>query len=346
MKILFLSPGVMGVWQGTGRLSSFQQADVDILRSLGHDVRVFLWRGRPFARLLREGMKADLIFAWSLSDHTFVAGCLPKPLVVAIGGYEFAAIKEARYGNLLTRRGRLLSWFGLHRADALLYVDGSLADEAREAFGTAGRAHVVPTGYDPEFWKWGDGERSGVVTVCHVPTQDKVRLKGVDIYLDSARRMPDTLFHVVGEVPDGFPRSKNVVCHGWLERDVLRALYASCAVVCQLSMHEGLPNAVCEAMLCGCVPVVTDVNGNVRAEGGAGVVVRRHWWDARRGILEAMEIAKSGGGVRARKHIVETFPVERRVNAIRCILSRFDGRSPVTFANRLSWNIRVRGTLK
>ena len=47
-----------------------------------------------------------------------------------------------------------------------------------------------------------------------------------------------------------------------LEQGQLLPYYQRARVYCQSSIREGLSNALCEAMLCECIPVATDVGGN------------------------------------------------------------------------------------
>ncbi len=318
MRILFVASPVVG----TGQLASFQQADVATLKDLGFEVRVLTWKGRPVVDLALGARWADLAYCWNISDHAFLASYFAKKLVCAVGGYEFACIPELHYGNLISRPMRFLTKKVWRRADALLYVDPSLMDEATRAFGNPGKAHYVPTGYDATFWTPGDGIREDiVVTVCHAPVAERLRLKGVDLLLEAARACPDLEFHIAGQMPadlDSRALAPNVRLRGWLESDRLRDLYRRAKVYCQLSLHEGLPNAVCEAMLCGCVPVGTSVNGIPTAIGDAGYIVTRD----PQSIIEGIRRALASENLRenARNRISSMFTQERRKEDLRKIL--------------------------
>ena len=292
MKILFVATGLWGEEGSTGRLAPFQQADLDLLRDLGYEVRDVLWRGRPVLRLLRGARWADLVYCWNISDHAFFASFAAKKLACVVGGYEFANLPEYHYGNLISKRMRAITKWVWRNADALLYVDPSLSEEATQAFGHPGNGYYVPTGYDHDYWTPNDARRRDIViTVCHVPTVDRLKLKGVDLFFEAARMNPDIEFHIAGDVPESAlrpARSPNIRIHGWLDADQLREFYRQAKVYCQMSLHEGLPNAVCEAMLCGCVPVGVAVNGIPTAIGDTGFIVERKPESVSEGIRAAM----------------------------------------------------------
>jgi len=318
----------MGTTNPNRQLTTFHETDLRILRELGHDVTVLPWHGHPYGRLVRSIVRQDLVFCWTIGDHSALALTLAKarhvPFLCVIGGYEFANLPELEYGNLATTRGYLLSSFVYSRADALLYVDPSLEHEARTAFGGHANGFYIPTGYDTEYWSPDGRDREDlVVTVCHAPGWNRYILKGVDRFVNMAEFFPDYEFHIAGEVPPdamcGAPR--NVSFDGWLERDAVRDLYRRAKVYCQLSMHEGLPNALCEAILCGCVPVGTPVNGIPTAIGDAGCIA-----DDFPGISAGIGIAALSNSAmreRARNRIVSLFPLSRRRDELRAILERF-----------------------
>lgn len=340
MKILFIAPRILGTKNPTRTLATFHEADVRILRGLGHQVDILPWQGRPWASLLRRAMRADAIYVWTIGDHTGLAIAagkfLRKPVLIVIGGYEFANLPLLDYGNLSNPRGQILSRIAWNSRARLLFVDPSLEREAEEAFGPRPRADEwwpledsgnnrdcdwVPTGYDANYWR-PDGEKKDLVlTVAHAPSMGRVRLKGVDRFLEAARHFPQVEFHVVGELPSdirSLPGAlcANVILHGWMERDAIRRLYQRAKVYCQLSLHEGLPNGLCEACLCECVPVGTMVNGIPAAMGGAGFGVGENSIVA--GIQAALTHPQEGQA--ARQHIAKTFPIERRERALRDIL--------------------------
>ncbi len=57
-----------------------------------------------------------------------------------------------------------------------------------------------------------------------------------------------------------------------LKQNDLINYYKEASVYIQLSMREGLPNSVCEAMLCGTIPVGTNAGGIPIAIGDCGYV--------------------------------------------------------------------------
>jgi glycosyltransferase involved in cell wall biosynthesis len=58
--------------------------------------------------------------------------------------------------------------------------------------------------------------------------------------------------------------------------DKLGQYYQNASFYAQLSRSEGLPNALCEAMLCGCIPVGTDV-GDIRITIGHSGMTVNEW---------------------------------------------------------------------
>lgn len=322
MRILFVAPSLVTTPGQPRRLAPFQEADLELLRGLGHEVRALLWSGRPVLRLLQGARWADVVYCWNISDHAFVATFAARRLACVVGGYEFANLPAYRYGNLISRRMRFVTRWVWRRADALLYVDPSLEEEATRAFGDPGRAEYVPTGYDSSFWTPGSAPREDlVVTVGHAPTRERLALKGIDLFLQVAAANPDVQFHVVGELPPGTDPARlgsNVSADGWMGREDLRDLYRRAKAYCQFSVHEGLPNAVCEAMLCGCVPAGTRVNGIPTAIGDAGFLVERDVAAIGEALHRAM--ADPTLGARARDRIVRTFPLDRRRRRLQEIL--------------------------
>ncbi len=81
-------------------------------------------------------------------------------------------------------------------------------------------------------------------------------------------------------------------------------------VYCQLSLREGLPNAICEAMLCECIPIGTDVQGIGTAIGDTGFYVPFGNIKATSEVIE--KSLNSVNGKKARERIKTMFPEEFR----------------------------------
>jgi glycosyltransferase involved in cell wall biosynthesis len=318
----------MGV-AGNRNLQTFHETDIKILQSLGHEVDVLPWHGRPWFQLATRAAAADVLFVWTVGDHTAAALLLGKalriPVLIVIGGYEFANLCQLEYGNLANPRGQILSKMAWKSDATLLFVHGFLYEEGKEAFGPRRerpfqREWILPTGYDANYWHPNGEKENLVLMVAHAPSRGRFLLKGVDLFLDVAAQVPEAEFHIVGQMPPGTIEANgkpNVVFEGWLEHDQMLRLYQRAKVYCQLSLHEGLPNSLAEAMLCEAVPVGVAVSGIPRLIGQTGFVVPRRILD----ISNAIRLALCReSGTEGRERIRSLFPIERRASELRRIL--------------------------
>jgi glycosyltransferase involved in cell wall biosynthesis len=158
-------------------------------------------------------------------------------------------------------------------------VDESLVAKATRLGNYDGaNIHTVPTGYDPDIWLPAGEKEPLVLTVAGCETEVRLKVKGVDFLLQVARTLPEVRFVLVGVdraliARMGASRPPNVELLSYRSRGDLLPLYQRAKVYCQPSLSEGLPNSLCEAMLCGCSPVGTAVGGIPAAIGETGRVV-------------------------------------------------------------------------
>lgn len=312
-----------------------------------HGVEGTAARARALRRLAAEQRRwlraeapgAAVILSWFADYHAVFPVRAGRahgvPSAVILGGFDAIHIPELAYGVYGSRWRAPLARYVLRHTDLLLPVSASLI-ESKNRFTTwpevrqqGVRAHVprvttpyavVPTGYVPEAWPLGPAERGRLVLTVGLLESDRtLRRKGVDLLFEAARRMPDVRFRVVGvpeerqaEVRSQYRPPDNVDLLGLQPRERLPALYGEASVYLQLSRAEGMPNVICEAMLCGCIPVGSRVFGIPDAIGPAGELVEAP--DPARiadAIEAAFERAPEGRQV-ARDHILQHFTREHR----------------------------------
>lgn len=99
--------------------------------------------------------------------------------------------------------------------------------------------------------------------------------KGIDIILEAALQCPDYSFTILGADPKELDISipTNVQFLPPIPYDELANLYAQHRFYLQLSIAEGFPSAICEAMLCGCIPIGSDVAAIPKIIGDSGYIL-------------------------------------------------------------------------
>ena len=314
-------------------LSSFVKADLVILQR-HFDVTPIQWRGRrDILRVIWHILRTDLSFVWFAGGHAtrvvFFSKLFRKKSIVVVGGYEVANVPEIGYGLMISPKTARRVKYALENADKVLTVSDSLKMDAINNAEVDGKNILtVYSSYDSNKWKV-KGEKEDLTISASVgDTWNRARLKGLDVFVESAKFLPNIKFVVIGLQGEALERLQsiapsNVEFVNPLPQDELISYYQKAKVYCQLSMREGLPNALCEAMLCECVAVGTDVQGVRTAIGHTGSYVP---YGDPKATAEAIEKAlNSDKGKAARERIKNMFPIERREKELVEIISKLIG---------------------
>lgn len=270
--------------------------------------------------LFRGALWSDVCFASFAEVHTkwMIRFCrlFGRPSLVMVGGYEVAKVPEIGYGSLLDPKKTKVVRYIHEKATRVLPVDVCLKTDAMRNLGVDGRNIMpLPTGYDAtKFFPKGAKERMALTV--GLAKESNIRRKGWDVFVKAAAYLPDVKFVLIGVSESAWAAKlresapSNVEFISFVSDDELVRYYQRAKVYCQLSLYEGLPNVLCEAMLCECVPVGTKICGIPTAIGDTGFYAPV---GDPKGTADAIRQAlTSGNGKLARERIVNVLPVEKR----------------------------------
>ena len=300
-------------------ITPFIQEDLDFLQEQ-FKTRYLRTKGvRSLLLLPLELARSSLSFTWFASVYAGVVVFLGRVFgcrsIVVVGGVDVAHFPEVGYGIWVSPWKKYFARYTLRNASKVLVVDPSLAEEAKQRAIYNGRnVEYIPTGYDHERWKPSGDKQKSVLTVASCLSTERLKAKGVDFLIEVAADLPEIEFTLIGVrgdlVRESLPTNLRVMEH--VSQNELLEYYQRAKVYCQPSMVEGLPNALCEAMLCECIPVATNVGGTMRAVGSCGFLVEyRDRGAMKRALLEALG-SSSIIGVTARQHVIQRFPLVKR----------------------------------
>lgn len=177
---------------------------------------------------------------------------------------------------------------------------------------------VIHNGYNAELFK-PEGERipDTFITLCggwQFPFQEQ--LKGIDLILEVAPHFPQCQFVIAG-VPEWKKlnfKSSNISTLPPVKNADLPRVFSQYEFYMQLSMAEGFPNALCEAMLCGCVPIVSDVFSMPEIIGDCGFVLKERNVNQLKDLLKSITVftdLKERSSA-ARNRVIDNYGIEKR----------------------------------
>lgn len=318
LKVLFTST----------QLTSFIREDLRLLRR-HFEVDHLVTRGVvAIVKIAFAVRRADVTFTWFASVYSavvvFAARWLRKRSIIVVGGVDVAKLPAINYGIFLSPWKSVLVRYALRHADDVLVVDPSLQDDAMRHAQYDGRnIRYVPTGYDATRWTPSATEAKEpfvlTVAICH--DEFRMKKKGLDVLFAAARQLPDVRFVVIGILPHLVEHARalafsNVKILPTVDQDGLLQYYRRAKVYCQPSVTEGLPNSLCEAMLCECIPVGTRVGGIPTGIGETGFLVPYGDPAALATAIRQALQSSPEPGKQARTRIAELFTIGRREEAL------------------------------
>lgn len=308
----------------------FIDVDIEILQQFSKVTTLIQNGVKAVFSILWKVLFCDIVFCWFGSVYSSIAviwaKILNKKAIIILGGVDAAALPEINYGIWLSPWKAILLTHGLIEADLILVVAPSMKDRIKQLARYDGKnIAYLPTGYDTNFWTMGEKKEKIILTVGESDTETRLKKKGIDYLLLAAERLPNIPFLLIGVEKDildkaGITATPNVRLLPAIQQDELRSFYQKCAVFCQPSRSEGMPNTLCEAMSCGCIPVGTDVDGIPTAIGDTGLIVPLGDINALTKALQQALQMDASQGQKARQRIIDEFPLERRVNGLKKLI--------------------------
>ncbi|MDB5284854.1 MAG: hypothetical protein JWO06_3929 [Bacteroidota bacterium] len=285
--------------------------------------------------LLKHIWGAEIIFCQFAGYHSFLPALFgkifSKPVLIIVGGTEAHYFPGIGYGNWQKGLLKTFTAFSLRlcshivpKHKTLMFTDYSYDEKEPSPQGIYARLPKLKTpyteitnGYDADKWICNmEKKKRTFITVAtgwEFPFQQQ--LKGIDLIVEIAPFFPDCEFMILG-VPDPkiiITKSSNIKIMPLAKNEDLASIYSKCEFYLQLSMAEGFPNSLCEAMLCKCVPIGSNVFSIPEIIGDSGfILTKRNTEDLTQLIKHAIGSDTLSLGEKARKRIVENYSIRKR----------------------------------
>jgi len=156
-------------------------------------------------------------------------------------------------------------------------------------------------------------------------TEQQWELKGGDLIVQLAKHYPKTIFKIAGVSQEFIANKKlsnNVFGLGMQKPKQMQELYSESQFFLQLSISEGFGLALAEAMLCGAIPIGSDVNIISKIIGNSGYILTENATNPLVILLDSAKqnLANSLKQDKSRNHVIAHFLLEKRKKRLLAVL--------------------------
>lgn len=288
---------------------------------------------RQLGFLMKNSRKSEGIVIQFAGYHSYLPTILKflhrKKTIIVMGGTDSVSFPSIQYGAFYNKYLKFFTRVSLKKATLLLPVSESLIhykytysdnDFSEQGYlvhapKTKTEVQTIYNGYDSDKWHSSNQkeEKSFLTIGADLGSRFGKKLKGIDLILEIAPKFPDCKFYIIGgdrlkeEVP------QNVILVGNMPHDDLPEFIASKVYYLQLSMSEGFPNALCEGMLSGCVPIVSNVGAMPMIVDNVGFILKKKDSSLLSELInEALNSDISDLAIQARNRIKDNFTIQNR----------------------------------
>lgn len=302
---------------------TFVQDDIKILKKK-YSVEVFKWNNiLDTPKLFIAIKRNDLIYMWFEYYYagitTFLSKILNrKTILVAAGAITLNYGWEKRNKKFLVKLityplTKYAAKYATHIFAVSEYKKKGILNHIKKR-----PICVVPNGINVDFYKPSGKKEDIISTTCFI-NDTNIKVKGLITFIKAAKHFPKLKFIVIGNGPKeniddlkkiassnvSFVEPKN-------QKDIRKYLQKS-KYYAQLSLFESFGCALAEAMLCNCIPIVTDTCSLPEVAGKIGIYVKpRNLSSTIEGIKKALKSKNSS----QREHILKEYSLKNRENLI------------------------------
>ncbi|MEB2783899.1 glycosyltransferase family 4 protein [Algoriphagus persicinus] len=252
-----------------------------------------------------------------------------KKCIIQAGGTDCINMPEIGYGNFRKKWLRKATVYSFKNCNLILPVAQALVKQeysfdpsisSKQGLlnlipGLNIPIRVIPNGFDTDFWQ--DLElprkpKSLISVATGTSNTSRAIIKGYDLIEQLASLHPDFHITLVGD-ENYFSPYSNIKVLGKQSRVELLKLYNSHQIYLQLSTSEGFPNALGEAMACGCIPIGSAVGAIPEIIGTSDLILNtKNYQQLELIILTILKKDASEARKKSRERILANFTYEKR----------------------------------
>ncbi len=281
-----------------------------------------------FFFLINNISKTTKYYIWFADYHSLLpvlfAKLFKKESYIVLGGYDVTNIPELNYGFSNKKIRKMFNYFSIKYATQNLAVSEYVKNQALKIDFKA-NIKLVYNIFDPMLFNYKkDITKDTILTVGLIDSNMRVRLKGIDLFIEAAKKLEDKKFVIVG-ISKNIQKQMgyipgNLEMYESIEHKHLSEFYQKAFVYCQFSMVESFALSLVEAMACGCVPVITNNGALPEVIGNFGFITNNSIDDIIKNINDALEVSEAER-TKIAQYVKEKFSVTIRMQKLFEILN-------------------------